>query len=147
MKLYYILILSMLVSLSCKNNETLFSTYNKSAYSLTYGDLNGEKEPNQPDSVTIKIEIEDVNSDSAYIFSHVKVGCRTFKTDKKVIKTKVQRSNYPIQIIIRSVGYFSIETQPILLDGKDVYLKAYLAEQDLFFDNCEGVFKDAQIRC
>ncbi|MEP2446453.1 MAG: hypothetical protein ABJI69_04425 [Balneola sp.] len=109
--------------------------------------MNGEKEPSQPDSVTIKIEIEDVNSDSAYIFSHVKVGCRTFKTDKKVIKTKVQRSNYPIQIIIRSVGYFSIETQPILLDGKDVYLKAYLAEPDLKISNCEGRFKDAQIRC
>lgn len=146
MKLYYILILSMLASLSCKNNETLFSTYNKSAYSLTYGDLNDEKEPNQSDSVTINIEIEDVNSDSAYIFSHVKVGCQIFKTDKKVIKTKVQRSNYPIQIAIRSVGYFPIETQPVLLNGNNVYLKAYLSEPELRTSNCEGTFEDSSMK-
>lgn len=132
---YFIIPLTLTILFSgCnKSSYNLLSTYNNSTYILS---TTSEVSPN--DSVQVNFRFNFANEETSANPVQVNAGCSVFKTTENELDIKIGKSDMPIQFKVTSIGYFSIETLPVITSEVDeISIEVNFSEDDRPMVHCE----------
>ena len=126
--------LLLLFLVACNQSATnLLNTYNKSAYSLSTASDDSPK-----DSVKVNFSFNFSDSETSVNPVQLNAGGSVFRTTENELEIKIGKSEMPIQLKAISIGYFSIETEPIITSEVDeISIEVNFAEDDRPMVHCE----------
>lgn len=102
-------------------------TYNKSTYSLN----TTTNRSMEADSVKVNFTFNFSDQNTISNPVQIKVGPYLFRTAENDFERKVDKSEMPIQFKITSIGYFSIESKPIVTKEIDsIFIEVNFVEDD-----------------
>jgi hypothetical protein len=125
---------ALLLLVACNQSvPSLLSTYNKSTYSLSTASDDSPK-----DSVKVNVSFNFSDPETSENPVQIVAGCEKFNTTENEIEFKIGKSDMPFQFIATSIGYFSIETAPIITKEVDsISIEVNFAEDDRPMVHCE----------
>lgn len=132
---YLIILLTLtILTFGCiKSTSNLLSTYNNSTYSL-----NTASKVSPTDSVKVNFRFNFSDSETSVNPVQVNAGCSVFKTTENELAFMIGKSDMPIQFKATSIGYFSIETVPIITNEVDeISIEVNFSEDDRPMVHCE----------
>jgi len=126
-KTFTTLILSLLLFSCSKPKSKLLKTNNKSTYSLN----TTTNRSMEADSVKVNFTFNFSDQNTISNPVQIKVGPYLFRTAENDFERKVDKSEMPIQFKITSIGYFSIESKPIVTKEIDsIFIEVNFVEDD-----------------
>ena len=128
-----------LFAISCSGLKPVIQpTYNKGGYTLNkYSQSLLEK-----DSVVIVGRFSDLNGKENLVPATLKYGCITQRSSSGEVRLKAKASDSKVQLAAISIGYLTVETEPLLTQpGDSIIIHFYLAPDERPILNCEGNFK------
>jgi len=130
----FILLTLPILTFGCiKSTSNFLNTYNASTYSL-----NNASEVSSTDSVQVNFRFNFSDEKTSANPVQVNAGCSVFKTTENELDVKIGKSDMPIQFKVTSIGYFSIETLPVITSEVDeISIEVNFSEDDRPMVHCE----------
>jgi len=130
----FILLTLPILTFGCiKSTSNFLNTYNASTYSL-----NNASEVSSTDSVQVNFRFNFSDEKTSENPVQVNAGCSVFKTTENELDVKIGKSDMPIQFKVTSIGYFSIETLPVITSEVDeISIEVNFSEDDRPMVHCE----------
>jgi len=134
LKYGFILLTLPILTFGCiKSTSNFLNTYNASTYSL-----NNASEVSSTDSVQVNFRFNFSDEKTSANPVQVNAGCSVFKTTENELDVKIGKSDMPIQFKVTSIGYFSIETLPVITSEVDeISIEVNFSEDDRPMVHCE----------
>lgn len=130
----FILLTLPILTFGCiKSTSNILNTYNTSTYSLNTA---SKVSPN--DSVQVNFRFNFADEETSANPVQVNAGCSVFKTTENELDVKIGKSDMPIQFKVTSIGYFSIETLPVITsEVHEISIEVNFSEDDRPMVHCE----------
>lgn len=133
-KNYFILLTSSIIIFGCNQaTSKLLNTYNESTYHLSTASGDSHR-----DSVIVNFSFNFSDPETSENPVQVIAGFEKFNTTENELEFTIGKLDMPIQFKATSIGYFSIETVPIVTNEVDsISIEVNFAEDDRPMVNCD----------
>lgn len=128
------LLTSSILIFGCNQSASKYlSTYNKSSYNIS-----SVTNKSAGDSVDVHFTFDFADEKTTTNPVQILAGCDKYQTTDKSLNFKLAKMDMPIQFKISSIGYFSIETTPVVTNKiGSISIHINVSEDDRPLLHCE----------